>query len=117
MAAALATVAVAPASNLAADISGTWKSEFDSQIGHQSYTFTFKQDGAKLSGNASSEIGDRKREAELKDGKIEAGTISFVEILSFQGNEIPSLTPENSRPTAMKSTSSAKSASSLAKRS
>jgi enterochelin esterase-like enzyme len=89
IATALATVAVAPVSNPATDISGTWKSEFDSQIGRQSYTFTFKQDGAKLSGNASSEIGDRKREAELKDGKIEAGTISFVEILSFQGNEIP----------------------------
>jgi enterochelin esterase-like enzyme len=73
---------------LATDISGTWKSDFDSQIGRQHYTFSLKQDGARLSGNASSEIGDRKRDAELKEGKVEAGTISFVEILSFQGNDI-----------------------------
>jgi len=72
----------------AADVSGTWKSEFDSQIGNQRYTFTFKQDGTKLTGKANSEIGDRKREAELEEGKVEGDTISFVEILSFQDNEI-----------------------------
>ena len=73
---------------LAADITGTWKSDFDSQIGHQYYTFTFKQDGAKLSGKANSEAGDRKREAELKEGKVDGDTISFVEMLSIQDNEI-----------------------------
>jgi len=31
-------------------VTGTWKSEFDSQIGHQKYTFTFQQDGSKLTG-------------------------------------------------------------------
>ena len=72
----------------AADVSGTWKSEFDSQIGHQKYTFTFQQDGAKLTGKANSEVGDRKREAELKEGKVDGNTISFVEMLSFQDNEI-----------------------------
>ena len=56
---------------LAADVSGVWKSEFDSQIGHQIYTFAFKQDGSKLTGKANSEAGDRKREAELKEGKVE----------------------------------------------
>jgi alpha-N-arabinofuranosidase len=73
---------------LAADVTGTWKSEFDSQIGHQNYTFTFKQEGAKLTGKANSEVGDRKREAELKEGKVDGDTISFVEMLSFQENEI-----------------------------
>src|SRR5262245_36508705 len=29
----------------AADLSGTWKSEFDSQIGRQKYTYTLKQEG------------------------------------------------------------------------
>jgi enterochelin esterase-like enzyme len=89
VAAALGTVATAPDTNRAADISGTWKSEFDSQIGRQSYTFTLKQDGAKLSGNASSEIGDQKRETELKDGKVEAGHDFVRRNPQFQGNEIP----------------------------
>jgi len=73
---------------LGIDVTGTWKSDFDSQIGHQYYTFTFKQDGAKLTGRASSEVGERKREAELKEGRVDGGLISFVEMLSFQDREI-----------------------------
>ena len=86
--------AAAPAPSVApkataADVTGTWKSDFDSQIGHQYYTFTFKQEGSKLTGKANSEAGERKREAELKDGKVEGDTVSFVEILSIQEREIP----------------------------
>ncbi len=73
---------------LAADVTGTWHSEFDSQRGHQKYTFTFKQEGAKLTGKANATIGDQKREAELKDGKVDGDTISFAEVLSIQDNEI-----------------------------
>ena len=72
----------------AADLTGTWKSEFDSQIGQQKYVFTLKQAGAQLSGKAASEIGDRKREAELKDGKVEGDAVSFVELMNFQETEI-----------------------------
>ena len=82
------TLAALPLAVLAADVTGTWKSEFNSQIGFQKYTFTFKQDRAILTGNANSEAGDRKREAELKEGKVDADTISFVEMLSIQDNEI-----------------------------
>jgi alpha-N-arabinofuranosidase len=74
---------------LAADVTGTWRSDFDSQIGHQDYTFTFNQDGTKLTGKAKSEAGDRKREAELKEGKVDGDTIRFVEMLSIQDREIP----------------------------
>ena len=73
---------------VAVDVTGTWKSEFDSQIGHQNYTFTFKQQGGKLTGKANSVAGDRKREAELKEGKVDGDTISFVELLSIQEREI-----------------------------
>jgi enterochelin esterase-like enzyme len=73
---------------LAADVTGTWKSEFDSQIGRQKYTFTFKQDGTKLTGKASSEVADRKRDAELREGKVASDTVSFVEPLTIQDNEI-----------------------------
>jgi enterochelin esterase-like enzyme len=72
----------------AADITGTWKTEFDSQVGLQKYTFTLKQDGTNLTGKASSEIGDQKRETDLKEGKVAGDTVSFVEMLNFQDNEI-----------------------------
>ena len=68
--------------------SGTWESEFDSQIGNQKYTFTFRQDGTNLTGEAHSEIGDQKRQVELKEGKVQGDTVSFVEMLNFQDNEI-----------------------------
>jgi alpha-N-arabinofuranosidase len=84
----LLILAALPLAVLAADVTGTWKSDFDSQIGHQYYTFTLKQDGAKLTGKANSEAGDRKREAELKEGKADGDVIAFVEMLNFQDNEI-----------------------------
>ena len=84
----LLTLAALPLSLFAADVTGTWKTEFDSQIGNQKYTFTFKQDGTNLTGKASAEIGDQKHEAELKEGKVVGGAISFVEMLNFQDNEV-----------------------------
>jgi alpha-N-arabinofuranosidase len=84
----LLTLAALPLSVLTADITGTWNSEFDSQIGHQKYTFTFKQDGTKLTGKANSEVEDRKREAELKQGKVDGHAISFSETVNVQDNEI-----------------------------
>src|SRR6185437_16506179 len=84
----LLAIAALPLCLVAGDVTGTWKSEFDSQIGQQKYTFTFKQDGTNLTGKANSEINDQKRETELKEGKVEQNKISFVEMLNFQDNEI-----------------------------
>ena len=84
----LLALAALPLSTLADDVTGTWKSEFDSQIGTQKYTFTFKQDGTNLTGKANSEITDQKREADLKEGKIDGDAISFVEMMKFQDNDI-----------------------------
>jgi len=81
-------IAALPLSLFAANVTGTWKSEFDSQIGKQNYTFTLKQDGSTLTGKANSEINDQKREAELKEGKVDGDSISFAEMLNFQDNEI-----------------------------
>ena len=72
----------------AADVSGTWKAEFDTQIGVQKYAYTLKQDGATITGKAVSEINGEKRETELKQGRLEGDAVSFVEILNFQGNEL-----------------------------
>lgn len=70
-------------------VTGTWRSDFDSPVGHQDYTFVLLQDGTKLTGKANSVVGDRKRETDLREGKVNGDQISFVEMLSFQGNDIP----------------------------
>ena len=77
-----------PLSVLAADLTGTWKSEFDSQIGVQKYTYTFRQDGTNLAGHASSEVNDQKRETDLSEGKVVGDKVSFVETMNFQGNDV-----------------------------
>jgi enterochelin esterase-like enzyme len=75
-------------SALAADVTGTWKANFDTQRGLQKYTFTLKQDGANVTGKANVDTDGEKREAELKEGKVAGDTLTLVELLSFQDNEI-----------------------------
>jgi enterochelin esterase-like enzyme len=84
----LQTLALASLSALAADVTGTWKAEFETQRGLQKYTFTLKQDGATVTGKASVERDGEKRDAEFKDGKVEGDTVTFVEPLKIQDNEI-----------------------------
>ena len=84
----LLALAVTSLSALAADVSGTWKAEFNTQRGLQKYTFTLKQDGTKVTGKANVEREGEKREAELKEGKVEGETVTFVEALKFQDNDI-----------------------------
>ena len=68
-------------SALAADITGTWKASFDTQIGVQNYTYTFKVEGSKLTGHAKSEYAD----VDIQDGTIKGDDITFVESFDFQG--------------------------------
>jgi enterochelin esterase-like enzyme len=84
----LLALAFASFSAFAADITGTWKAEFNTQRGLQKYTFTLKQDGTKVTGKANVERDGEKREAELKDGKIDGDTVTFVEPLKIQDNDI-----------------------------
>jgi len=84
----LLTLAVASLSTLAADLTGTWKAEFDTQRGLQKYTFTLKQDGTKVTGKSIAELNDQKREAELDEGKVEGDTVTFIEPLKIQDNEL-----------------------------
>ena len=71
-----------------ADVSDQWRAEFDTQIGLQKYLYSFKADSGKVTGKANSEVGDQKREVDLKEGKIEGETLTFVELFKFQDNEI-----------------------------
>ena len=76
---ALGAMAAAPT-----DISGTWTTAFDSQVGQQTYTYTFKVEGGKLTGHAKSNMG----EGPLSDGKVEGDKVSFVENLDYQGTQL-----------------------------
>jgi hypothetical protein len=72
----------------AADVTGKWKSEFDSQIGHLKYTYDLKADGEKITGKAFRDQDGQKAETELTEGKISGEEISFVEPLKFQDNTL-----------------------------
>jgi hypothetical protein len=84
--AALAVLALTAAGGHAAatDISGTWTASFDTQIGRQNYTYDFAVKDSTLTGKAKSDNG----ETALTEGRVEGDTVSFVEMLNFQGMEI-----------------------------
>ncbi len=71
------------AAAFAADVTGTWTASFDTQVGKQSYTYTFKVDGNKLTGKAKSELA--MTETEITEGMVNGDDISFVENLNYQG--------------------------------
>ena len=69
----------------AADITGTWKASFDTQIGQQNYTYQFVVKGTELTGKIQSEMGGT---TDVQQGKVEGDKVSFVEMFKFEGNEI-----------------------------
>ena len=72
------------AAALAASIDGVWTATFNTQIGEQHYTYTFKADGEKLTGTAKCDFG----ETTIEDGVIKGNDISFTENLDFQGQKL-----------------------------
>ena len=81
-------VLCAPAA-LAQGAVGTWRTEFDTQVGKQKYVFSFKQEGAALTGTAKAEFQGRARDVVFKDVAAKGDTISFTESFEFQGNSVP----------------------------
>ena len=69
----------------AADITGTWKASFNTQIGQQNYTYEFVVKGTTLTGKIQSDMGGT---TEIQQGKVEGDKVSFVEIFKFEGNDI-----------------------------
>ncbi len=67
---------------LAADITGKWTAQMAGRDGGEGFTltYTFKQDGAKLTGTVQGPMGDPM---EIKDGKVEGDKLSFT--MSFEG--------------------------------
>lgn len=72
----------------AAEITGRWQAEFESQIGVQKYVFDFQVSDGKLAARATAETGDQKRDVELKEAKLDGDTLTFVELRQIQDNEI-----------------------------
>lgn len=70
---------------LAADINGTWKGTAETPNGSIERTFVFKTDGAKLTGETSSEMLGKST---ITDGKVEGDNITFSINVNFQGNEM-----------------------------
>ena len=72
----------------AADITGKWTAEFDSQVGPQKYVFEFKVEGAKLTGMAISNIGGTEAKTPITEGTINGDDIAFVENLNYSGMDL-----------------------------
>ncbi len=87
-AALLLALVAFPHSAWAEDVAGTWKAEFETQRGLQKYTFVLQADGEALTGKASAELDGETREVELKEGKIDGDTVSFVETINIQDREL-----------------------------
>ncbi len=68
----------------AADLTGQWTATFNTQIGEQHYTYTFKVDGEKLTGTAKNDRGT----TDITNGTIKGDQISFDERLDFNGQTI-----------------------------
>ena len=84
---AATAVALAPSAAIAAapsaDITGTWTTEFDSQVGKQTYTYDIKVEGETLTGHAKSNLG----EGDVK-GTVDGDKVTFVENLNYQGQAL-----------------------------
>jgi hypothetical protein len=70
---------------LAADFNGKWTAEVPGRNGGTTTnTFTFKVDGAKLTGSLSSQMGD----VDITNGKVDGDNISFDVVRTFNDNTI-----------------------------
>jgi hypothetical protein len=82
----LATIlaAFACTTAFASSVEGKWKATFNTQMGTQNYTYEFHLDGSKVTGTATNDRGP----IPIAEGKLDGDTITFVEPLSFDGNNI-----------------------------
>jgi hypothetical protein len=80
-----ALVALFAFSALAADISGNWKATAEGPNGAMERTFTFKQDGTKVTGETTSEFTGKST---ITDGKVEGDSVTFTIAAKFGDQDI-----------------------------
>lgn len=61
----------------AADVSGTYKQTMKSQKGTSERVIVLKQSGSNLTGTVTTQRGDQKSEAQIKDGKVDGDQVEF----------------------------------------
>jgi hypothetical protein len=71
-----------------ADVTGKWKADFDTRIGHLKYVYDLKADGEKVTGKAVRDRDGEKSEIELTDGELKGDDLSFVETANYQGQDV-----------------------------
>jgi hypothetical protein len=81
----LAAFALFVLAAVAADISGNWKATAEGPNGQMERTFTFKQDGAKLTGETTSSMLGKST---ITDGKVEGDTVTFSITADFGGQSM-----------------------------
>lgn len=69
----------------AADISGNWKATAEGPQGAMERTFTFKQEGAKLTGETTSSFAGK---SVINDGKVDGENITFTIVVKIQDQEL-----------------------------
>ena len=82
LAAIVLGVLLVAAPALAADVDGKWAGSLTTPNGDVTIGFTFKADGATLTGTTTGPDG---MEAAIKNGKVEGANISFVVAIDFGG--------------------------------
>jgi hypothetical protein len=69
---------------LAADLNGKWTGDVTTPRGTQTLTFDLHADGAALTGKITSP----RRESDITEGKIDGDSITFTQVMNFNGNEM-----------------------------
>lgn len=69
----------------AADISGNWKGTAETPNGTIERTFVFKVDGARLTGETTSQMLGKST---IEDGKVDGDNVSFIIKVKFQENDV-----------------------------
>ena len=82
------TLAAAGVVSAEDSVVGKWKTQFDSQIGTQKYTYEFKLDGTNLTGRAIGERDTGTNDVAVADLKFDNNKISFSEPLKVQDNDV-----------------------------
>jgi hypothetical protein len=82
---ALAFIGIASAQD---SVTGKWQAQFDSQVGTQTYTYTFNVDGTNLTGRAVGIREDATNDVAITEGTVSTNGVSFVEPLKIQDNDI-----------------------------
>ena len=81
----LALLIVAAAAAMASDLDGTWKATAEGPQGSMERTFTFKTDGAKVTGETTSQMMGK---SPINDGKLDGDTVTFTINIDFGGNQM-----------------------------